>query len=557
MAENRSKDIIVIGASAAGLRAAARARRLLPDAKILVIDRDSFISYGACGMPYFVSGDIHSADRLRETPYGIVRDTDFFRKSKGLEVIIETTVERIDCENKQVYCRSLKNGETSEYCYHKLVLATGANPIMLPGVPTDSRRITTFKTLHDAIDLRKSLEKRDISKAGIVGGGFIGCEMAEAFGALWGVEVVLIEATPNILPNILDPEMASPVEEYMRSEGVEIHTSCPLQGITENDEKVTLETAQGNFEVDRVIIAVGVKPNSRLAAECGLTLGSRGGIVVDDRMTTSDPNIFAAGDCVEVKHMVSGQPMQLPLGSLANRQGRVIGSNLGGGDERFRPVVGSAAVKIYDMSVASTGLNEAAARDAGFDAASAWGTFTDRADYYPETENIHLKLVYDKSTGRLLGLQGYGKGDVVKRVDVFAALLRHDGYLEDLLDMEFAYAPPYAPAVDPLFSLGAMARNSMFEGVEPVSPAASLDDRHVLDVRQEVEIAGQPLPDCDSQSIIPEELREKCEAISRDKPLLAVCAKGIRSAECTRILKEKGFMDVKYLGGGLFMRPEK
>ncbi|UCG84166.1 MAG: FAD-dependent oxidoreductase, partial [Dehalococcoidia bacterium] len=164
MAENRSKDIIVIGASAAGLRAAARARRLLPDAKILVIDRDSFISYGACGMPYFVSGDIHSADRLRETPYGIVRDTDFFRKSKGLEVIIETTVERIDCENKQVYCRSLKNGETSEYRYYKLVLATGANPIMLPGVPTDSRRITTFKTLHDAIDLRKSLEKREISK---------------------------------------------------------------------------------------------------------------------------------------------------------------------------------------------------------------------------------------------------------------------------------------------------------------------------------------------------------------------------------------------------------
>jgi NADPH-dependent 2,4-dienoyl-CoA reductase/sulfur reductase-like enzyme/rhodanese-related sulfurtransferase len=554
MSENQDWHVIVVGANAAGLRAAARARRLLPDARILVIDQDSFISYGACGMPYFVSGDIHNADKLRETGYGIIRDLDFFRKAKDLEVIIKTRVERIDRDAHKVLCRSIDTGETSEYSYGKLVLATGASPAMLHGVPQDTKRISTFKTLQDAINMRKSLERREINKVGIVGGGFIGCELTESFGALWGVEVVLIEAKSNILPGILDPEMAAPVETYMKSEGVEIHTNCPLEGITESGETVTLKTAQGAFEVDRAVIAIGVRPNGGLAGDCGLNVGKAGGIVVDDKMATSDPDIYAAGDCIEVRHLISGQPIQLPLGSLANRQGRVIGSNLGGGDERFGSVVGSAAVKIFDMNVAVTGLTEAAARDAGFDVACAWGTFSDKADYYPESENVHLKLVYDRSTGRLLGLQGYSKGEVVKRVDVFAALLKHGGHLEDLLDMEFAYAPPYAPAVDPLFSLGAVARNAMLEGVEQISPTEPFGDRLVIDVRQGYEVESMPLPDKDTQNIPIIELREKCKEIPEDKPLIAICSKGIRSAESVRILKEKGYSDVKYVGGGVSMK---
>lgn len=557
MSEKHDWHVIVVGANAAGLRAAARARRLLPDARILVIDQDSFISYGACGMPYFVSGDIHNADKLRETGYGIIRDLDFFRKAKDLEVIIKTRVERIDRDAHKVLCRLMDTGETSEYSYGKLILATGANPAMLPGVPQDTKRISTFKTLQDAINMRKSLERQEINKVGIVGGGFIGCELTESFGALWGVEVVLIEAKSNILPGILDPEMAAPVETYMKSEGVEIHTNCPLEGITESGETVTLKTAQGAFEVDRAVIAIGVKPNSGLAGDCGLNVGKAGGIVVDDKMATSDPDIYAAGDCIEVRHLISGQPIQLPLGSLANRQGRVIGSNLGGGDERFGPVVGSAAVKIFDMNVAVTGLTEAAARDAGFDVACAWGTFSDKADYYPESENVHLKLVYDRSTGRLLGLQGYSKGEVVKRVDVFAALLKHGGHLEDLLDMEFAYAPPYAPAVDPLFSLGAVARNAMLEGVEQISPTEPFGDRLVIDVRQGYEVESMPLPDKDTQNIPIIELREKCKEIPEDKPLIAICSKGIRSAESVRILKEKGYSDVKYVGGGVSMKPNQ
>ncbi|MFC2060098.1 FAD-dependent oxidoreductase [Chloroflexota bacterium] len=556
MSENQTTRIVVVGASAAGLRAAARARRRLPTAEIIVIDKDAFISYGACGMPYFVSGDIASADKLRETSYGLIRDPDFFRLAKGLEVITETRVERIDRDARKVFCQSMRTGEMSEYSYNKLVLATGASPIIPSGVPTGSKRITTFKTLQDAIDLRKSLETGGIGKVGIVGGGSIGCELAEAFGALWGVKVVLIDAVPSILPNVLDPEMASAVEAYLKSEDVEIHTNCLLEGITESKEAVTIKTAQVTIEADYAVIAVGVRPNSQLAADCGLTVGKTGGIVVDDRMATSDPDIFAAGDCVEVKHLISGKPLHLPLGSLANRQGRAIGSNLGGGDERFGPVAGSVAVKIFDMNVAATGLTEVSGKAAGFDVGCVWGTFTDKAEYYPESQNIYFKLVFDKASGRLLGLQGYSKrGEVVKNVNVFAALLKNRGQLEDLLGIEAAYAPPYAPGLDPLFSLGCIAMNALFEDVQPLSPGTPYDDRVIIDVRQAREAKSMSLSEEDARNIPFEEIRVRWEEVPKGKPLICICSKGLRSAEAVRFLKEKGFSDVVYLGGGYLMRP--
>ncbi len=428
---------------------------------------------------------------------------------------------------------------------------------MLHGIPKDGKRFTTFKTLQDAINLRESLQRGEIGKVAIVGGGFIGCELAEAFGALWGAKVVLIDMASNILPNMLDPEMASAVEAYLKTEGVEVYTNCPLEGMVESEESVTIKTPYGDFEVDCAVIAMGVRPNSELAADCGLAVGKGGGIVVDDRMATNDRNIFAAGDCVEVKHLVTDNPVQLSLGSLANRQGRVVGSNLGGGNERFGPVVGSVAVKIFDMNVAATGLTEGSARDAGFDVGCAWGTIADKPEYYPEWQNIHLKLVFDKGSQRLLGLQGYGKGEVVKRVDSFAALLKNQGQLEDLLDMEFAYAPPYAPAVDPLYSLGCAARNAMLEDVEQVSPETELGDRLVIDVRQSYEVESMPLSEANVRNIPLEELRKNWEEIPADRPLVAICAKGYRSAESVRILKEKGFHDVAYVGGGFLMKPAR
>ncbi|MDO9230617.1 MAG: FAD-dependent oxidoreductase [Syntrophales bacterium] len=546
--------IVAVGANAAGLRAAARAKRLLPDAAVTVIDRGKFISYGACGMPYLVSGDIETADKLRETVYGVIRDPDFFRKAKGLEVVIQTEVERIDREGRRVICKSLLTGETKEYPYDKLILATGATSIVPSGIPRNNPRVSAFKILEDAIVLRKALQTGQIKKVGLVGAGPIGCELAEAFTAMWGAKAILIDAAPTILPAMLDPEMARIVETYMKGEGVEIHTNCPLLGVVESKEGVIIKTPKGDFAVDHVIIAIGVKPDSTLAAGCGLRIGKAGGIVVDERMTTSDPNIFAAGDCVELKHLVSGRPIILPLGSLANREGRVIGSNLGGGDERFGPVVGSAAVKVFDMNVSSTGLTTKAAQEAGFNVGVAWGSFTDRADYYPGFEDLHLKLLYDRKTTKLLGLQGYSKGEVVKRIDVFASLLKHGGKLEDLLDAEFAYAPPFAPAVDPLYSIACAARNELLEGVQSLPPDADLGDRFIVDVRRTKEASDRPLPEKDTMNVPFEEFRVICDQVPKDKDLVCICSKGVRSSEAARILKERGCTDVKYVGGGSLMK---
>jgi rhodanese-related sulfurtransferase len=336
--------------------------------------------------------------------------------------------------------------------------------------------------------------------------------------------------------------------------GVEVHTNCPVQGVVESEDGVTIKTPQGDFLMDHVIIAIGVMPDTRLAADCGLEIGATGGIVVDEKMTTSDRNIFAAGDCVELTHLVSGKPVLLPLGSLANREGRVIGSNLGGGDERFGRVVGSAAVKVFEMNVSATGLTERAAVAAGFNVGAAWGSFTDKADYYPESENVHLKIVYDKGTTKLLGLQGYGKGEVVKRVDVFAALLRHGGKLEDLLDAEFAYAPPYGPAVDPLYSIACAARNELLEGVEALPPDADIDDCVIVDVRRTKEAADRPLPEKNTKNVPFEDFRALCDQVPKHKDVVCVCSKGVRSSEAVRILQELGCTKIKYLGGGSLMK---
>jgi len=554
MSENKVSQIIVIGASAAGLRAAARARRLLTNASVIVIDEDSIISYSACGMPYFVSGDIESADKLRHTTYGVIRDPQYFLSTKDIEVITETHVEEIDRNNKKVICKSLKSGKASEYVYDKLVIATGSSPIMLPGVPEGNEHISTFKTLSQAVSIKQSLQNGKINSVGIVGAGPIGCELAEAFGSLWGAEVVLMDAAPNILPNLLDTEMSAAVEKYLSSEGVEVHTNCPLDNITASEEGLIIKTGKGEFPVDHVVIAVGVRPNSKLATDCGLKTGNLGGIIVDDHMLTSDPDIYAAGDCVEVKHLISGKSLQLPLGSLANRQGRVVGSNLGGKHESFGTVLGTAAVKVFDMNVAATGLTEISALDAGFNVGCSWGTFTDKADFFPEAENIHLKLVFEKDSGRLLGLQGYGKGDLIRRVDVFSALLKGKSNLEDILDAEFAYAPPYNSALDPLFSLACAALNSINEGIEALPPDSHIGDRVIVDVRQDSETRVRPLREANVQSIPLGDLRTRFKEIPRDKPIICACPKGLRSAEAVRILKEKDLTDVVYLGGGLLMK---
>jgi NADPH-dependent 2,4-dienoyl-CoA reductase/sulfur reductase-like enzyme/rhodanese-related sulfurtransferase len=499
-----SQQIVVIGASAAGMKSAARAKRLLPAAKITVLDERSFISYGACGLPYYLSGEVENLDKLRETPYGLIRDADYFAAVKGVDVQTRIRVVRFDPDRKRVEAVHLDSQERPVFPYDKLVIATGARPRPLVGVEA-GEAVSYFHTPEEATALRKGLETGRVS-------------------------------------------------------------SVVTRAVTE-DGRAVVHAGGKTFHADRVVVAVGVVPRISWALESGLETGPRGGVLVSERLETNLPDVFAAGDCVELVHRVTGRPVLTPLGSLANRQGRVVGDNLAGKLTCFGPVAGSACVKLFDWNVATTGVSVTAARRAGLRSRVAWGTFIDTAHYYPEHKQIFMKLVYEEGSRRLLGLQACGAGDVVKRVDTFASLLHRGGTLEDLLDLEFCYSPPFNAALDPLHTLGCAALNPEESGIAGLSPGSvslgaggaatsAPDDRVMIDVRSPEEITEEYPTPPGAVNIPLQELRQRVRELPQDKPLLIVCARGTRSAEACRWLPAAGFTDVVYLDCGVNMRAQ-
>ena len=547
--EKNEKKIIVVGASAAGLRAAARAKRLMPDSRITVVDQEKIISYGACGLPYYVAGEIESPRPLRATAWGSLRDPEFFLQAKGLDVRIQTTAKSVNIEEKTIEIENDVDGSKETLRFDKLVLATGASPVMLPGIAKDHPRISVFKTVEDAVAWRQKLETGQMEKMAIIGSGFIGIELAEAFGGMWGVEVTLIEADNRVLPKMLDMEMSTLVLQHLQEQGINILTSSPVQAINDVEGGLEIVTDSKTIQTQYAIVAMGVKPRTELATQIGLKIGPSGGIVVDENLQTSHPDVYAAGDCIEVE-TAFGQKAVIPLGSLANKQGRAVGDQLAGKKTRFGKVAASACVKVFDYNVASTGVCETIALKAGIDVKCVWGTFGDIAHYHPDDKNIFLKLIYNAETLKVLGLQAVGLGEVVKRVDVLGNLILNNGIIEDILDLEFAYSPPYAPALDPLYVLGAAAQNQE-DGVGAINPFASLKERVILDVRTKGEATNNPMEG--SVNIPLEELRGRIDELENDKPICVVCAKGVRSAEVTRWLVEMGHKNVTYAGGGIFM----
>lgn len=547
-----SQKIVVIGASAAGLRAAARAKRLLPDSTVVVLDREQVISYGACGLPYFVGGDIENILPLRATPWGVLRDPDFFEFVKDLDVRIGQEVKSIDRSAHQVTYVDLASGQEQSIDYDKLVLATGASSKLLPGIGPDHPKVSVFKTVEDAKHWRGALERNEIDSIAIVGAGFIGLELVEAFKGMWGCKVDLIEGFDQVLAQTLDPEMAALVQKHLEDQGVRLHLGCLCESFEDAGDKLIIHTSKGPIETEHAICAVGFSPNSKLAEQAGLELGPAGGIKVDEKLLTSDPDIYAAGDCIEVIHRVSGRSAYIPLGSLANRQGRMVGNLLAGRSGSFGPVVGSGAVKVFAYNCSSTGLSQAAAKRAGIEVEAVWGTFSDKAHYHPDDKIIFCKLTYRPGDGRLLGFQAVGPGEVVKRVDVLGNLLHHQGTIDDLLDLEFAYAPPFAPAIDPLYVLGCAAGNQLNDRITSVAPVLSGQDYTLLDVRTPGEAAARPV--AENALVIPlEEIRDRLDEIPQDKPVLLVCARGARSAEALRILLQAGHAGSVYIGGGVAM----
>lgn len=545
-------DVVIIGGVACGCKTAASLARRLPNAKITVFQKEPDLSYGTCGLPYFASGDIENLNKLRETASGSIRDAEYFRKTKGFGALTECEVVEINRTEKYVTVKNLQSGENFQHGYDKLVIATGAVPVRPPIEIPESDRIKPFTRPADAVNFRKLAQTGQVGSAIIVGGGFIGCELTETCAGLWGLETTLIEREPQVLPYVLDPEMADMVELAMRENNIAVHTGTSVTKIEASDETVKVTLSDNTeIEADYLFMCVGVRPASELVKSAGLELGTRGAVKVNEFMQTSDPDIYAGGDVVELKHQLTEQPIYIPMGSLANRHGRIIADHIAGGSESFPGVLGAFMVKVFEINAGSVGLSEASAAKAGFETEVVWGSFVDKPDYYPEFQPFSVKMVINKSDRSLLGLQAVGRGDVVRRIDVFSAFLLNKAQIDDLLDFEHGYAPPYSEALDPLYHLAAVYK-TIENGFLQSNPGIDYGeiDVTILDVRDPSEIETKPFKAKKLINIPLEELQENLNKVDKSQPIIVLCHRGPRSYQALHILKKAGFDHLSYVAGG-------
>ncbi len=548
-------DFVIIGGVACGPKTAATLARRLPNASITLFQKDELLSYGSCGLPYFASGDVGSLNELVSTSYGQLRDAEFFDKSKGFSAMAGHEVTAIDRDARVVTVKNLQSGETFEHGYGKLVLATGAQANRPPFEVPDSERVRTFTRPDDAIAFRQMAEQGKIGSALIVGAGLIGCEVSEAAGGMWGIEVTLVERENQVLPFVLDPEMAAIAERELVRQGVDVRTGQTIEKIELDDSgNPVVSISRGEkITTDYVFLCLGVRPVATLAANSGLKLGPTGGIAVDDHMRTSDEHIYAGGDCVESTHQLTKQPIFLPMGSLANRHGRVIAENLAGNETTFPGVLGTFLVKVFDTNVGATGLSEHAAQKAGLKTRAVWGSFPDKPDFYPEHQVFVLKMIYGGDDNRLLGLQAVGAGDISRRVDVMASVLGRGGTVDDLFEFEHGYAPPYSEALDPLHHMAAMAQAQQ-RGVGFRNPGDDLleSDGQFIDVRDASEVENEPLEGLTGViNIALNDLRERSSELDSSRRTIVVCKRGPRAYQAALILAAAGFDNVEIFAGGL------
>lgn len=550
--------VVVIGGVAAGPKAASRIRRLCDSAEVTVVEKGEFLSYAGCGLPYYISGMVKDQKELMATPVGVVRDSVFFRNVKDVHVMNRTVATVIDRENKAVTIRR-ENGETEILDYDKLVLATGANSFIPPIPGVELKNIFNLKDIHDADAIKDKLAQHKALNAVIVGGGLIGVEVAEAFHEM-GCRITVIEFLPNILP-MMDPEMAALIEGHFESKGVKIQTGTRVTEFTGTDRVEKVITDQGEFPADIVIMAVGVRPATKLAVDCGLEIGPTRAIAVDDRMQTSDPDIYAVGDCAEKTNMITGKPCYVPLGSTANKEGRVAANAICGIKDSFPGVLGSAICKIFDFSVARTGLGEKEARDAGYDVVTCQAPAPDKPHFIPTAKPLFLKLIADRKTRKLLGAQATGPGNADRRIDIAVTALSAGMTVDQLANLDLSYAPPFSPAMDNILAAANILRNKMdgyMDGLTPAEVAGMLDrgeDFTLLDVRSPEEVGQMRI---EGAVHIPlGAVRKRMGELDKNKPVVAFCKISLRGYEAALILKQAGFADVKVMDGGILMWPGK
>ena len=540
--------IVIVGGVAGGATAAARIRRLNEQAEIVVFERSGYISYANCGLPYYIGGVIEDPEELTlQTP-----ESFFSRFRVAMRVRHEVTA--IHPDRKTVSVTNLETGEEFEEGYDKLILSPGAKPTQprLPGVGLD--KLFTLRTVEDTFRIKAYISENHPKSAVLAGGGFISLELAENLREL-GMEVTIVQR-PKQLMNPFDPDMAAFIHSEMRRHGVKLALGHTVEGFEEKDGGVdVLLKDEAPLHADMVVLAIGVSPDTHLAQEAGLELGVKGSIVVNDQMETSVPDIYAVGDAVQVKHFVTGQDVLLSLAGPANKQGRIAADNICGGDSHYTGSQGSSVIKVFDMTAASTGVNETNAKKAGLDVDSVILSPMSHAGYYPGGKVMTMKVVFEKETYRLLGAQIVGYEGVDKRIDVLATAIRAGLKATALKDLDLAYAPPYSSAKDPVNMAGFMIEN-IAKGVLKQWHLADVDtlprDGSVtlLDTRTVGEFDGGHI---DGFLNIPvDELRERLGELDKSKPVYVICQSGLRSYIACRILAGNGFECYNFSGGFRF-----
>jgi NADPH-dependent 2,4-dienoyl-CoA reductase/sulfur reductase-like enzyme/rhodanese-related sulfurtransferase len=545
--------LLIIGGVAGGATAAARARRISETAEITLVERGPFVSYANCGLPYFISREIAKRSKLLlQTPEG-------FDSRYGVKVLVDTEALEIDRAAKRVRVKG-PDGE-SWLGYDSLILAQGGSPALPPIPGIDSPNVFRLWTVPDMDRIIGFLEENAPKTAVIAGGGFIGMEMAEAF-VRRGISTTIVELLPRVM-STMDPEFGGMIARRLEAHGVRVRTGVGIKAVDPGCGSVELSDGS-RLPAAMVLVAAGVRAELTLARGAGLALGSAGGLVVDDHLRTSDPFIWAAGDMNEIVHKVSGRTVRVPMAGPANRQGRIAASNALGMSMRYSGALGSSVVKIFDAAAAGTGLTESAARAAGFDAAAVVVVKDHHASYYPGGKELVLKVVYERSSGRLLGGQAFGEEGVEKRIDALAAALHGKMTLEDLAEIDFSYSPPFSSANDPL-NVAAFAGLNDLSGYAPLSGAE--EARRLLaepgpgtgtaaDGNRPVLLDVRNLNEFETSHVrgalhVPlDELRFRLDEVPRDRALLVHCRSGFRSHLAVRILKENGFQNVRNLTGG-------
>lgn len=542
-----NRRILIVGGVAGGASAAARARRIDEQAEIIMFEKGPYISFANCGLPYYVGGEIGDRSAL------LLQTPESFKSRFNVDSRVFHEVMAINRPAKSITVRNLVTKEEYQESYTALILSPGATPIrpQLPGI--DAPNIYTVRSVPDSDAIVAFVQTDRARRVVVIGAGFIGLEMVENLHRL-GLQVTLVEKSIQVLPP-LDPEMAAFISIPLEQMGVEVVLGDGIAGFAGEDRATAVLLESGRaIEADMFILGIGVRPDTRLAKEAGLAIGSSGGIAVNAFMQTSDPDIYSAGDAVEVVNLVTGQKGLIPMAGPANKQGRTAGANAAGGSFKFPGAIGTGIVRVGDQVVASTGLSEKVARRQGLDVFSAYSMSGSHADYFPGAQQMIIKLVAENESGRLLGAQIIGGDGVDKRADVFATAIMGRLSVEDLTNLDLAYAPPFGSAKDPVLVAGMVSQNILGKQFDPVTPQdlserlATGRDLQMLDVRETYEYFVEAIPGAVNIPI--DELRGRLGELDRTREIVIYDQNGQKAYWASRILIQSGFPTVRVLSGG-------